>query len=227
MQRESSLRRHACIPIHSVLYHDCRRNASAPSVHNGVSAANDNSQDSKLKGVWERVESLGPQKVGYGPDFATTRTIFLNMYVGSYPNAKFQAWINFVGICWRFSGRGEADPRIILLAEAGMKVVSSVTTIRNGCARPERLGGTSGTGDHCGKSEARKLHTRITGITLVDMKRAGYIKFRENSAVVVISSTLQEYMIGRITRYHAGRTEAKDIYPYQKSSANLFVIDLR
>ena len=114
-----------------------------------------------------------------------------------------------------------------MLAEAGMKVVSSVTTIRNGCARPERLGGTSGTGDHCGKSEARKSHARITGITLVDMKRAGYIKFRENSAVVVISSTLQEYMIGRITRYHAGRTEAKDIYPYQKSSANLFVIDLR
>ena len=38
------------------------------------------------------------RKVGYGPDFAIMRTIFLNMYVGSYPNAKFQAWINFVGI---------------------------------------------------------------------------------------------------------------------------------
>ena len=88
---------------------------------------------------------------------------------------------------------------MILLAEAGMKVVSSVTTIRDGCAGPECLGGTSGTGDHCGKSEARKLHARITGITLVDMKRAGYIKFRENSTVVVISSTLQEYMVGRIT----------------------------
>ena len=114
-----------------------------------------------------------------------------------------------------------------MLAEAEMKVVSSVTTIRNGGAGPERLGGMSGTGDHCWRSEARKSHARITGITLVDMKRAGYIKFRENSAVVVISSTLQEYMIGRITRYHAGRTEAKDIYPYQKSSVNLFVVDLR
>ena len=59
------------------------------------------------------------------------------------------------------------------------------------------------------------------------MKPAGYIKFKENSTVVVTLSTLQEYMVRRITRYHAGRAEAKDIYPYQKSSVNLFVVDLR
>ena len=47
------------------------------------------------------------------------------------------------------------------------------------------------------------------------------MKFRENR-------TLQEYMIGRIARlgYHAGCAEVKDIYPYQKSSVNLFVKDL-
>ena len=82
--------------------------------------------------------------------------LFLIVYIGSYPNAKFQARINFVGICWLFSEKGEADTRMILLAEAGMKAVSSVTTIRNGGAGPERLGGALGTGDHCGKSEARK-----------------------------------------------------------------------
>ena len=78
----------------------------------GVSV-NDYSQDSKVKRVWERHLDSGGchRKVGYGGlstrfrlgyrDYSM-RTTFLNMYDGSHPNAKFQAWINFVGICWRF-----------------------------------------------------------------------------------------------------------------------------
>ena len=41
----------------------------------------------------------------------------LIMYVGSYHNTKYQARVNFVGICWRISEECEADPRVILLVE--------------------------------------------------------------------------------------------------------------